>query len=521
MVTIKRIQRSAVIDETPVAGNLVKVRDPKALSLVGSPSNQTPFRVIRSEGDSNMSGKAKAPTTAKRSSKVSVRRVVRSGAVNPIMRLTFPEACTEDHVNTILDQYGMQDGYNVTQVDGLFMATRSDLQSIAKDAIEIPLTPDGIVAHVSRTDAAQSDAEPVNEKLILASVDIDFTKVTRADAIQWLKDNGIDAAIADDAEAVTITRSELPEETETRAVEVEPGISLNIARDDGTIVVEGDILVNAPFQPIPEGYVAVVNETLYGNWGWGHMDFNAAVADEVYSKQVRAGLDVLDNVLREIMFWSPLPIASRKLLVNNALSQFATFVNGHMDMLPRQVLISVSRSDKPSGENEMKNPAAAATTTRNDAASGGATAADSAANTAAPAAAATNEAGAGAAAAGDETVTLKRSELDGIVQSAATAAANAALAAITKRGDETAKEGDDGAAAAAAAGNVAVGISRSDLTAALGEALKPLTDRLEAVEGKTVVRNDAGDAAAATQKTTKRNDGDVFAGSIPGISRKK
>lgn len=492
MIEHKRIRRSAaVVDSTPVAGNVVKVQDPKALSLVASPSNQTPFRVIRSKGAEPMADKQPKQTKRSSAPRVTARRVSRNSAVNPILRLSFPEGTTEDGVNTILDQFGMQDGYNVTEDNGVYLATRSDLQSIAQDAVVVPLTPEGIVAYVSRTDNA--DEVPAEaDKIVLVAVELDLTKITRDDATQWLKDNGMEADLSGDAEAVTVARSDVAETVETRSVEVAPGISMTIARDDG----EGD------YQPVPDGYIAVVSEAAYGSWGWGQLDFSAAMADIVFSEKVREGLNTLEDVLRQIMFWSPLPIATRKTLVNNALSQFGIFVNSHMDMLPRQVVVSVSRSDKPSGETEMKQPAT--TTQRTDAAPG----------TAAPAAttpAATNAPAATTAPAADDVdVTIKRSELTTMV-------ADAVTAALAKRADDEAA-----AAAAAEAAKAAAPITRSDLTTAIGEAVTTanaaLIERMDKLEGKTVVRSDAGDGT--TTDTTKRNDGDVFAGSLPGIVRR-
>lgn len=150
----------------------------------------------------------------------------------------------------------------------------------------------------------------------------------------------------------------------------------------------------------------------------------------------------------------------------------------------------------------MKQPAT--TTQRTDAAPG----------TAAPAAttpAATNAPAATTAPAADDVdVTIKRSELTTMV-------ADAVTAALAKRADDEAA-----AAAAAEAAKAAAPITRSDLTTAIGEAVTTanaaLIERMDKLEGKTVVRSDAGDGT--TTDTTKRNDGDVFAGSLPGIVRR-
>lgn len=472
-MSTKILKRSDNLDTKPVVGQVIRVKDPKFLSLVKKPANQTAFRIVRGDTTGATMPNSKKPT---------IKRLQRSAPVaNPVLRLAFPSGTTEEAVATALENFGMAGNYTVTEVDGIFLATRSDVQSIAPETTEtLLLNEEGLTATVQRSDKTPSPAAEPGSGIALQAVQFDFDKISVADAQAWLVRNSVDISLEENENStasVVVSRSEVAEGTEVRQMEVEPGIVLSLVRAD-----ENDL---------PAGVYAAVSEKAYGSWGWGQMDFNASMADTVFCEQVSRGMDKLGEVLRQILFYSALPIDIRKQLVTNSLDQFNNFVHGFMDMLPRQMLVSLVRSDSTSKEKEVKQPDTAATEAT--------TAAD------------TPPAG--------EMVTLSRADLaalvDETVERRMAAAKTAAETAQVQRADTTEPD-----APAAPVTETAVGLTRADLTEAFAAAVKPLAEGLEALRSTTLVRADPGDAnVVKTQRSDK--DPSCFDGAIPGIGRRK
>lgn len=473
-----------VTDTTPQAGNLVRVAKPKMLTLTGSPANTTAFKVLRSdtttEGETAMSKKAPA-----------VRRVRRSDT-NPIMQLTFPAEYSQEDIAGTLEKYGMT-AYNVAKSDaGLITATRSDLKSITNEpTTSIKLTDDGIMATVSRSDAATEGYTTIKV------VGFEFGESHTAETAQaWLTRNGVDIQVPtpenSDA-AVVVKRSDVPEGTEVRRMDL---------GDDDVVI----IIVQADEFDAPDPLAEVVSDTAYGNWGWGFMDFNMSMADAQFCDAMDDASYRLRSVLNNILFYSNLPIDVRKTLVQNALSQYETFVVGIMDSLPRQVLTAVARSAN-SKEQVM-----------------------------------TTQANGGAApAAGKEgteaELTIKRSDLEKMITDGVAAALAAQKPATTEAtrsapATEAGKEGAPAAAAPAAAEAAAPAAGTLTIEAirsAVAEVVKPIDERMAKLEGQTIVRSTGDDPAqtevqrSAKTEVPKNADGstnmnEVFRGALPGIS---
>lgn len=447
--TVKVLKRGAVIDSTPITGNLVKVKTPKFLTLTGLPANQTAFKVVRSDQGEKMSNQAP--------------RRLRRSETNPVLRLTFPEGTTEDGVKETLESFKMQ-SYAVVEDNGVFVATRSDVKSISQEEThQIKLTAGGLMATVQRT-----DSKPVqpHEPTAIAVVGIEFDaqRFDAESAAAWLQSNSVDnvtdPAQNSDESLIVVTRGEQEEGQEVRRVVVEEGVTAVIVRSD----VDG----------IPDNMYAVVSETAYGNWGWGQLDFNAAMADEAFTDAMREALYKLDDVLRNIVLYSALPLDVRKTLALNALSQYGAYVVSVMDSLPRQVLVSVARSAQPKQEIEMTKQAENQATGANE----------------------------------PKTEFVTRSELAQAIAEGIKAADDAKAAEL-KRSEEAAAKAKEDAEAAEKAKEV----QRADITAAVAEAVKPLNEEIERLKGQTVVRNDNGDPKAVVETKTK----DVFRGAIPGL----
>lgn len=316
-----------VINTTPTKANLLQVKKPHYITAVGLPANESAFKVVREDA------KAVKPTKpeGKMANHPILRRTRRSDA-SPVLRLTFPAGVDEETVNTALKTYGL-DGYKVEQQDGVYVATRADVKSITKSkTTDISLTEDGLVATVARTDGGVSAQEP-KSGLALSSIEFDSTKFTLDEVKRWAADKCVDGTVQEPQnpdECYVVRRSDVPENEETRRMVLEDGVQ--------AVIVRSDVM------DVPEGYVAVVNETAYGNWGWGQLDFAAALGDQLFSETMRNAIVTLDDVLRNIVIWSPLPLDMRKELANRALAQFGDYIGNVMDSLPHQLLVAVVRS---------------------------------------------------------------------------------------------------------------------------------------------------------------------------------
>ena len=460
---VKTLKRGEVIDTTPVKGNLVKPVKTRFVSLVGLPANETAFKVVRSDqGETEMS----KPTS----------RRLRRSEINPVLRLTFPEGTTETSVKETLASYGMATYVVASDEKGIFTATRSDLQSIAKDdTTDIKLTAGGIMATVKRqaSEPTAPQAPEGRPHIAVVGVEFDPELFTPEQATEWLQRNSVDNVSAPaqnpDETAITVKRGDGADGEEVRRVQVEDGVTVVIARAD--------------VMSVPTDMVAGVSEAADGNWGWGQLDFSAWMADEVFCDPVGDAIYTLGGVLRNIVFYSDLPIDTRKVLVANALAQFGGFVNTIMDSLPRQVVVAVARSAQPKQENEMK------TTDTNN--------------------------GAGANGQESKAQFVTREDLAAAIADGIKAH-EASKAEELKRSEEAKAKAEADAAAAKELADKAQEVQRSAITEAVKAATEPLVEKIAKLEGQTVVRSATTDPAAKG-KTTEKTD--VFRGALPGIRR--
>lgn len=345
-ITVQRNDK--VIDSSVAEGNLVAVKKPKFISLVGHPANQTGIKVLRNDQDTK--GITNMSTL--------LRRTRRSDVKSPVMRLAFPEGTDEAGVAARLQEFGMSD-YKVEKEGDYYVAIRSDLKSISKETtMEIKLSDDGLIATVARQDTAPK-AENEANSITMASVSFDANKFTLEEVKRWVSEKCVDGTIQEPqnpGESYVVRRSDVKENEETRQLVLEDGVTATIVRSCDCNV--------------PDGMVAVVSETAYGSWGWGQMDFAAKMADKAFCNQMDDAIYSLRSVLDQIIIYSALPLDTRKDLAIRALGQFGEYVGAVLDSLPRQLLVSVVRSANPTSEKPMtqqtnggaSNPAPANTT---------------------------------------------------------------------------------------------------------------------------------------------------------------
>lgn len=496
-MTTKRIKRSSTAD-----GNLVKVGEAKFLSLVGLPANQRPFQVIRSQ------------------------KPVQRGET-AILMLTLPDDYTEEDALGVIAMFDM-DGYSVVaDSDGHYCICRNDLQSVAKvEALkpaELRLT-DDITAHI---DSKQYQPKEVKRGCGVVVVGVEFDKKTfdNEKIISWGHENSVDISEVDiensTSDVFSVSRMEVPAGTEVRRMELEAGLTVQVAR-------EADLVIKDGWVKVPDGYVTAVSEAAYGQWGWGQVDFAASMADVAFCELVDDANRRLWDVLYNIMFYSYLPLDARKQLVTRCLSQYEAFVHDLIDQLPRQVFLLASRADSIKRKDsemaidaekakkelaEIEAKRAADEQAKKDAAEAEA---KRSADAAAATAAAATEGGA-AAPAGDEKLNVTRAELTQMIADGVKAAKEAEAAEAKRAADEKAaadKAAADAAAAATAQRSEGSGLSKEDMAAVVAAAIAPLTAKIERMEATStaVVRSDAGDDAAAGTKDKEGKQANVFRG---------
>ncbi len=493
------IRRSGTVE-----GNLVRpIDDPKKrqkfLTLTNRPANERPFVVVRSEQEE--ANPAATPRA----------RIVRAAkrSDNPVLSVSFPADYTEDTVKGILAEYSMDDYRLDTAADGTFVAMRADLQSIADvTTTAIRLNSDGVTALLNAAEHQVKRAETKNN-LTLVAYEFDAKRFDGEKVNAWLSQNSVDSPQVSvenpSGDAITVKRSDIEEGTETRRVELEDGVFAVVARSEACC--------------LPDQYAAVINESAYGSYGWGHLDFSASMADLEYCQVIDKANSRLSSVIDHITRYCSLPLDARKQLVTQALTQYGEFVGSVIDALPRQVMLLVTRAADATKESTTMSKAetvAAPDTpvTRAELAemiTAGVTAAMAAQRgEPATAAVATTPAAADGTGAAAPVVVATTTETD--AQRAEAAAAVAAAAPVVAA---------PAVVAAVAAPAVEATVTRADIAAAIVEAMAPLTAQITEMNNTVIVRSDKGDRTVTALGTNvKRTETEIFSGAIPGLPRK-
>lgn len=438
--------------------NVTTLVEPAFLTLTKKPANQVGFKIVRDDKEQEM---------AEPNPEIRVKRVRAKRSMGPMMSVVFPAGTTEEQAKTKMDEYGLS-GYTITTEDTGIVAMRSDLTELPARTISIGIG-DGVKAIIERTDA------PAGEKENIAVVEVRFQKdyyPEESEIMAWLERHDIDFlenGVKNGDTVTTVCRAEVAEGTETREIEADDGVIFVVSRAD--------------VMDIPSSFVEVVSETAYGSWGWGQLDFAAAMADKEFSSVAHDAIYTLRDVLDQILFYSPLPVAVRKELMTRAATQFATYVGSLLDALPTKVVLA-TRSIHESKESDMSNKKEEQVQRSEE-------------QIKAPAAPATE-----APAATAEYVT--RSELADIVANAV----KEALAANVQRSEETPPAAESAGPATTTDPLEVVTRSMADLTKTMQEMASTVNERLVKIEGATVVRSDEGDG-----KSVK---GDIFKGMFGG-----
>lgn len=474
----------ATNDTVTKRASLRKLKEAKFLTLTEKGANRTGFKIIRDDAG----GKTATEVAT------SLKFAQRTDA--PLLSILLPGNVGESDAYDMLELFGLGDDYEVSKrEDGSFMLKRK-LASKSTNVIDFNLG-DGMTASVEGSAlSARSDAP---NGVVVTSIEFQNEFFDVAGVNEFLR--GKDVAFKEGGVEVVdggfiVTRHDLPVGVVTKKVAIQDGVTAIIAlaeRDD-----------------VPEGMVSPVYEDAYGNYGWGQLDFAAALADPEFTRASWNALDTLGSVLERVIFYSDMGVDERKVLIQRAIGQFGDFMNGLLDALPREVLIQI-RSDNRNSRKEFIDMAttktkeeaapeaevkAEETTAQRTDAAQDAPATEEAGSEETTATRTDGDVGEGEVVAPEEEATtpsefVTRSELEAAV-----------AAAIAKREDTVAAALNGLQVTMGKLGESIVAVQRSN-----EESNTSLKEKLETIESQTVVRSDDDDHAGGTS-----NKGGMFTG---------
>lgn len=467
---------------------VAKAVKPKFLSLVGAPANQVAFKVIR---DDNGEKVMAAPH---------IQRTRKARRSDQIVALEFDVSMSDEDIAAALKDWGVSD-YTIEDKENARVVRCADAGEV--ETVKIRMD-SGTTVEILKpiSNSTQRDGKG---QIAVARMEFDVDYFPSLDDIhEWCRSHSVDfldLRPQNEAEHVVVSRGvEVGKDEEAHKIQVDHGVRF--------------VVVRAEEADVPEAFVAVVNDAAYGNWGWGQLDFAAALADVEFSEVAGEALSVLHRVVNEILFWSELPVDVKKSLISRAASQFTDFISALMDALPARVVIanrsdlqkenSMSKQTKPQGEDTTRQDAAAAAAAENHQTGDETASTDETQAAAAEGADAGNNAEGGAGEA-----TISRAEVEKML-----GGLSEKLDALTAKLDAgTAPAQRNDAAGAEAQSNGEGGEPADEVNAAtilrsisdLTEAVKGVNDRVLNLEGSTTVRTDADDGEQVQRK-------DVFKG---------
>lgn len=312
----------ATNDTITKRASLRKLKEAKFLTLTEKGANRSGFKIIRDDA-----GIKTAPE---------LKFAQRADA--PLLSILLPGNVGESDAYDMLELFGLGDDYEVSQrEDGSFILKRK-LANTSTNVIDFNLG-DGMTATVdSSALASRSDS---TNGVVVTSIEFQNEFFDVAGVNEFLR--GKDVAFKEGGVEVVdggfiVTRHDLPAGVDTKKVAVQDGVTAIIAlaeRDD-----------------VPNGMVSPVYEDAYGNYGWGQLDFAAAMADPEFTSASWDALSTLGSVLERIIFYSDMGVDERRVLIQRAIGQFGDFMNGLLDALPKEVLIQI-RSDNRNSRKEF------------------------------------------------------------------------------------------------------------------------------------------------------------------------
>lgn len=333
MTRRRRVTRSAAAavraDTVERDVQFLELEKPEFLSLVGSPANRTPFKVVR-DGDETVSKRRKRTDSA-------------------LMSVTLPAETTEEEAAEIFEQYALdEDVYEIARdEEGVYFKRKKLDDDVETRDIVLP---NGVTATVAAQTfdkhIKRSDDQPG-----LTITKVTFKGLDRADAEAWLESNDVTYQAEDlfaIQEDTVLVRHDMPDDVETK--ELELGKDTNVVAQ----------VAQTKRDDIPQRIYRHVVENMYGRYGWGHLDFLQAMADEKFSEESWNAIYWLRDVLDNILFYSDLSLDDRLALIKIATGEFTAYMTALVEALPRNILTpedhvdlsSQSTADETASEEE-------------------------------------------------------------------------------------------------------------------------------------------------------------------------
>lgn len=304
--------------------NIAELEEPMFLSLVGSPANQVAFKVLRDDLDSG-SLPEKSPDQSIPKKKKKMPKKKRGD--NPLIELEFPDGWDEEGVQEFADTYGLSD-YSISEANGRYVLRRDAEISIRNDCMSVVLQK-GVKAYI------RNDKKEDSEKVTLSALEFaaDYF-VERSEVKDWLIKNNIDISedyLETSDELHRLQRIATVETQETRRVKIDDGVVAVVIRTDQP---------DSSSWSLKQEEMAAVNAAVYGKYGWGELDFSSELENVEFYKATREAANILNSVVGDLVFNSPLSTEQRKVLIENAATQFSGYVGSLVDALPNQVIVA-------------------------------------------------------------------------------------------------------------------------------------------------------------------------------------
>jgi len=303
--------------------SLLKLVDPKYLSVVKTPANRTAFKIIREAKSQDVETKIRSDDN--------------------LLSIDLPFGVDRATADYVLDLFGLKDDYEVSEVDGTFSLIRigSDIEA---NTIPINLG-EGIIANILSTSFANREDRKGDIGVELVKINFDSAKFPSLESVKrWIDSHEIDFkenGVKNTESGFSVIRKDISDKvkTETHEIPISDGVSGVIIRSSST--------------DVPKLIYRSVVESAYGNYGWGHLDFAAALVDPEFTEHSWEAIDALRNVLENIVFYSGLSLDDRKALIKNACDQYAIYMSNMIDALPADILRkSKSENILPEQENQ-------------------------------------------------------------------------------------------------------------------------------------------------------------------------
>ena len=210
--------------------NVTQMTDPKFLTLTGAPANQVAFKVLRSEEGDSMGTKTVPPK--------GVKRRVRSDSA--VLYLDFSLEVSDEDIGELMVEFGLDDYTIETSDKGKRAVCRSADEGV--QTMQVSLSPT-CKATVVRSVPATEPAPATSAGLQVIA--LEFKKDVYADEVQvrsLLRADFIDLAentVENSDTVFRVTRASSDAETETRRMELSPGLVAVVVRAD--VVEDGGV----------------------------------------------------------------------------------------------------------------------------------------------------------------------------------------------------------------------------------------------------------------------------------------